>query len=226
MALRKRKSGYLCNDEDDATWSSERTQEIEIIGHWTPIDLANESFNLPHTVDADRYPTFNLRTVSFLKIFLRFVTVSLVTKIAQDIDPADLRYDCGAVILLSLCSIYKPLAIWIRIYGEQHAPNGVIRHSRPLREQLIWYWDHFRDCYPRIDSLGIRFMEIVTTKFLFDSWLVLSWWSCKRRACKEESKILELRTHSASKHSLVKFVKVSISEDSGMECGINSVKNS
>ena len=169
MAFRKRKSGSLCNDEDDATRSSERAQEIEIIGRWRPVDSANESFHLPHTVDADRYPTFNFRTASFLKIFLRFVTVPLVTKIAQDIDPADLTYDCGSVILLSLCSIYKLLAIWIRIYGEQHASRGVIRHSRPLREQLIWYRDHFKDCYPRIDSLGIRFMEIVTTNFLFDS---------------------------------------------------------
>ena len=139
MAFRKRKSGSLCNDEDDATRSSERAQEIEIIGRWRPVDSANESFHLPHTVDADRYPTFNFRTASFLKIFLRFVTVPLVTKIAQDIDPADLTYDCGSVILLSLCSIYKLLAIWIRIYGEQHAPRGVIRHSLPLREQLIWY---------------------------------------------------------------------------------------
>ena len=86
------------------------------------------------------------RTASLLKIFLAFVTHSLVTQIESDLGPSDLIYDSGKSIRLTFPRIYKMLAIWIRIYGEQHKPFGVKRGERPLRyqpEQYCWEYAVF-----------------------------------------------------------------------------------
>ena len=78
-------------------------------------------------------------------------------------------YKNGQMFGLSHCTVYKLLAIWIRIYGEQHFLNGVVRHQLPLRDQLVWYRNYCRNAYPDIACLGIRFMDITTTQFLLDS---------------------------------------------------------
>ena len=169
MPSNKRKSNSISNEEKAAKMRRWRAQDLEVKRHWRPIDLGKESFHLPPTAVLDRRPTFTFRRATFLGIFLKFVSTSLVTKIAQDIDPSSLMYDNGTPFVLSLCTIYKMLAIWIRIYGEQHAAKGVIRYQRPLRDQLVWYRNYFRNSLPNIPSLGVRFLEIVTTHFLFDS---------------------------------------------------------
>ena len=62
-----------------------RAQDLEVKRHWKSIiNLDRESFHLPPTDILDRRPTFKLRYI-FLTIFLKFVSASLVTHIAQDI---------------------------------------------------------------------------------------------------------------------------------------------
>ena len=99
------------------------------------------------------------------------MTNDLVTRMAKDWDPPeDLTIDNGDVVSLSLPQIYKMLATWIRIYGEQHQPPRVKKGRRPLRYQLQWYAKNFVDHFPHIpNSGGIRFIERFTTHFLFDS---------------------------------------------------------
>ena len=57
---------------------------------WRKIDLTKESFQLSRSDRLKRSPAFTFRTASLLKIFLAFVTHSLVTQIASDLDPSDL----------------------------------------------------------------------------------------------------------------------------------------
>ena len=98
------------------------------------------------------------------------MTHDLVTQIATDLDPSNLTYDNGKSICLSLPRIYKMLAIWIRIYGEQHKPFGVQKGERPLRNQLEQYHWEYAVSFPNSSPVGgTRFMEIFTTHFLFDS---------------------------------------------------------
>ena len=89
---------------------------------------------------------------------------------ASDMNPEILKFDNGVAFSLTLASICKLLAIWIRIYGEQHHPKGV----RPLRDQLSFYQRHFQALYPHTPCVGMRFMEIMTTLFLFDNRYQLS----------------------------------------------------
>ena len=147
-----------------------RDDENLLRRQWRKIDLNKESFQLSRSDRSKRSPTFTFRTASLLKIFLAFVTHSLVTQIATDMDFSDLTYDNEKSIRLSLPRIYKMLAIWIRIYGEQHKPFGVKRGGRPLRNQLELYRGEYAVSFPNLSPAGgTRFMEIFTTHFLFDS---------------------------------------------------------
>ena len=90
------------------------------------MDLSQESFILPLSDAVYRYPTFVFRNPTLLRIFVKFVTIDLVTRTAKDLDPEeDLTSDNGDNISLSLPLIYKVLATLIRINGEQHMPSGV-----------------------------------------------------------------------------------------------------
>lgn len=96
----------------------------------------------------------SIASLTLLRIFLIFVTNALVTKIAEDLDPEDLLFDNGKSLAISLSRIYKILAIWIRIYGEQHQPRGVQKNKRPLRNQLVKYQQEFKAAHPNISSMG------------------------------------------------------------------------
>lgn len=169
MPSKKRKSGTLEAEMKASKQRKLRAQDLELKRQWRPINLDQESFHLPASDLLDRHPTFALRRATLGGIFLKFVTPSLVTEMALNIEPANLVYDNGVVFSLTLQSIYRLLAIWIRIYGEQHHPKGVRRGQRPLRDQLHYYQRHFLSAFPNTPSLGLRFMEIMTTNFLFDS---------------------------------------------------------
>ena len=67
-------------------------------------------------------PLFVFRNAVLLRIFVKFVTIDLITRMAKDLDPEDdLTLDNGDNISLSLPHIYKVLAKLIRNYGEQHS---------------------------------------------------------------------------------------------------------
>ena len=162
-------------DEERENYASEkkrqRRSQKALLSQWRKMDFSKESFILPESSVSNRYPTFIYRNSTLLRIFLKFVTNDLVSQIAKDLDPQeDLTTDNGDAVSLSLPQIYKMLAIWIRIYGEQHQPPGVKKGGRPLRYQLQWYAKDFADNFPHIPNAGgIRFIERFTTHFLFDS---------------------------------------------------------
>ena len=168
MSSNKRKADTLDVETQAAKLSKKRAHDSELRRQWRPINLDNESFHLPKAESLNRHSTFNLRRCTLSGIFLKFVTPALISKMALDMDSAISMFDDGT-LSSTLPSIFKLLAIWIRIYGEQHQPKGVQRGQRPLRSQLYFYQQHFLSVFPNIRSIGLRFMEIMTTHFLFDS---------------------------------------------------------
>lgn len=169
MPSKKRRADSLEVETEASKLATKRAQDLELKRQWRPIDLNQESFHLPDGERLHRHPTFTLRRSTMCGIFVRFITPSLIRKMASDMNPEILKFDNGVAFSLTLASIYKLLAIWIRIYGEQHHPKGVRRGDRPLRDQLSFYQRHFQALYPNTPCVGMRFMEIMTTHFLFDN---------------------------------------------------------
>ena len=165
MSSNKRKADTLDVETQAAKLNKKRAQDSELRRQWRPISLDNESFYLPKPESLNRHPTFNLRRCTLSGIFLKFVTPALISKMVLDTDSAVSMFDDGTLFSLILPSIFKLLAIWIRIYGEQHQPKGVQRGQRPLRSQLYFYQQHFLSVFPNMPSIGLRFMEIMTTHF-------------------------------------------------------------
>ena len=103
---------------------------------WRVINLDKESFLLSRSNVSERSPTFNFRSASLLSLFLSFVMHGLATQIAQDLSPDELQYKRNKSIHLSLPCIDKMLAIWIRIYGEQHQSIMGVRKGERLNNSL------------------------------------------------------------------------------------------
>ena len=170
MGSKKRVLSDSEKAEFAANKKRKRDAEKQLSRQWRKINLDRESFSLSRSNASERFPTFTFRFASLLKIFLSFVTHGLVTQIATDLSFNELQYDSGKSFHLSLPCIYKMLAIWIKIYGEQHKSVRVKKGARPLRDQLVQYrWD-FVVGFPKLSAPGgTRFMEVFTSHFLFDS---------------------------------------------------------
>ena len=60
----------------------QRRSQKALLSQWRKIDLSKESFILPESSVSNRYPTFIYRNTTLLRIFLKFVTNDLVSRIA------------------------------------------------------------------------------------------------------------------------------------------------
>ena len=119
MSSSKHKSDATEGSDKAAKQVRVRAEIKELQKQWRKVNLRSESFSLPAWDLWDRRPTFLCRKVSLLQLFIKILTADLVTSIAADIDPQCLLYISESLFSLSLCKIYKSLAVWIRIYGAQ-----------------------------------------------------------------------------------------------------------
>ena len=158
MSCSKRKSDAKERSDKGAKLARVRAKTKELQKQWRRVDLRKESFTLPEWDLLDRRPTFLYCKVTLLQIILKFMTPDLVTLIAAGIDPQRLLYNSETLFSLSLCNIYKSLAVWIRIYGAQHSPPGVKKSQRSLRQELVKYTECFRRSFSHIPPLRSEFL--------------------------------------------------------------------
>ena len=90
MGSNKQKLTDSQRAEYAASKKKKRDDENLLRRQWRKIDLTKESFQLSRSDCLKRSHASTFRTASLLKIFLAFVTHSLVTQIASDLDPSDL----------------------------------------------------------------------------------------------------------------------------------------
>ena len=169
MSCSKRKSDAKERSDKGAKLARVRAETKELQKEWRRVDLRKESFTLPEWDLLDRRPTFLYRKVTLLQIFLKFMSPDLVTLIAAGIDPQRLLYNSETLFSLSLCKIYKSIAVWIRIYGAQHFPPGVKKSQRPLRQQLVSTRSTFEGRFPIYLLWDLSFLKRLQQFFLLDS---------------------------------------------------------
>ena len=101
MAFSKCKSEVREQSDKSAYQARVRAEARELLKQWRKVDLIKQRIvnSLPDWDLLDRWPTFMLRRVSLLQIYLKFMTADMVTTIAANTNPQRLLYNGDSVVL-------------------------------------------------------------------------------------------------------------------------------
>jgi hypothetical protein len=147
----------------------ESLDKISKLGYF-PLDLKFDRLDwTPPHIDYAFLTFKRLGNTSLLSIFLKIVTVQLMTKIIENINPDDfiMRFSPFWIIQPTIVDFYKILAISIRIQGLNKIPRENRKNNRPIRESIIEAVSHFQGLYGSRNVLGINIIERLVSLPLF-----------------------------------------------------------
>lgn len=147
-----------------------------LLAGWEDLDLANNSYKVKEVGQVQSSAVVDSTKITkestLSDIFCHFLTPQLLESIWDDPDRGPINYEQSKPLfggIFNIKKIYQHLAIHVRIIGQQDSPVEGDGSSRALRDAISACRKYFEENNPDDPPLGMKALEILTSKFLIDS---------------------------------------------------------
>jgi hypothetical protein len=106
--------------------------------------------------------------LKLVDIFCKLVSQEFLRNVLAKEDPATWRTTRTHFYKPSMRMLYKMLAVYCRIQGQNKVPTNSKANERPLRDSIVEALGHFNKFYPNSPGPGVKVIENLFAHFLFD----------------------------------------------------------
>eukprot|EP01039_Chlorochromonas_danica_P011655 gene11655-13071_t len=142
------------------------------MAEWRLVDPTIESFEIDEPPSDLTAIVLNMRHGTLSSIFLKFLSIDLLTAIWNEKRNGDWTYHHNGCKTINHGYFPKNLkmkflAVKVRLFGLHHVPLEHEEHGRPLREDITEAIHHFKESFPNVDPPpGILITELLMSRFL------------------------------------------------------------
>eukprot|EP00981_Chlorochromonas_danica_P013365 scaffold6262_cov250-Ochromonas_danica.AAC.1 len=126
------------------------------MAEWRLVDPTIESFEIDEPPSDLTAIVLNMRHGTLSSIFLKFLSIDLLTAIWNEKRNGDWTYHHNGCKTINHGYFPKNLkmkflAVKVRLFGLHHVPLEHEEHGRPLREDITEAIHHFKESFPNVD---------------------------------------------------------------------------